>query len=134
MFGRKLALLSALAAAMLAVAPQAQAQSWVPFCAEGQTCPVDHVRMVRYGGGGSYTYSVTNFLLNCSDGTFGDPAPGVAKRCEFQQTKTETDLYAAIAERDQRLQDLQEQVGELEDELEEAIAELRRFERRNRRR
>jgi Domain of unknown function (DUF1929)/Ricin-type beta-trefoil lectin domain len=57
------------------------------FCApEGQSCPVTGTQNVRYGANGKYaTRSVTG-AVDCSNAIFGDPAPGIAKSCEFENT------------------------------------------------
>lgn len=56
---------------------------WTRCAAEGEYCRVDGSARVRFGGDNRYEYrNVTGGVL-CSTRTFGDPAYGVLKSCEF---------------------------------------------------
>lgn len=55
---------------------------WV-FCAnENQRCVFTGVRTVRYGNNGVYSTRAFTDGVDCSNRVFGDPIPGVVKRCE----------------------------------------------------
>jgi hypothetical protein len=56
--------------AMFGALPEAQAQSLVPCARENGFCRVPYPTRVIYG-------------IPCSNGAFGDPAPGVPKRCAY---------------------------------------------------
>ena len=38
---------------------------------------------VRYGANGQYAYQIATGSIACNNGTFGDPAYGVTKTCEY---------------------------------------------------
>lgn len=53
------------------------------FCAnENGNCLFTGTQNVRYGAGSSWTTKSLAWGASCNNSTFGDPAPGVAKRCE----------------------------------------------------
>ena len=58
--------------------------SWV-FCAnENGTCSFSGTKTVRFGKNGSYYNKEATGSISCGRGAFGgDPAPGVAKSCEY---------------------------------------------------
>jgi hypothetical protein len=65
-------------------AVQAAAQDLVPCAREGGYCRVPYPTRVIYGAGGSHaTRHVGGGGIACSNGVFGDPAPGVPKRCAY---------------------------------------------------
>jgi parallel beta-helix repeat protein len=61
----------------------AQSTTWT-FCAnEGGTCSFSGTQQVRYGANGSYAYKTLSGGTACTNAVFGDPAYGVAKRCDY---------------------------------------------------
>lgn len=56
------------------------------YCAnEGQTCSFSGVRTVRYGADGTYNYRTNvSGSISCANSVFGDPTPGVVKKCDYQ--------------------------------------------------
>jgi hypothetical protein len=77
-----------LALSALAAAPAVQAQSWQDCAAEGATCRVKGQARVRFGAQGQYAYSTVRDAVACHVKTFGDPLPGVPKRCEVLLAST----------------------------------------------
>ncbi len=70
--------------ALFGAAPDAQAQNLVPCAREGGFCRVPYPTRVVYGvPGGGIELFVQGGGVPCSNRVFGDPAPGVAKRCAF---------------------------------------------------
>lgn len=72
----------------------ASAQSTYTYCAdEGQRCNFSGTKDVFYGAQGknTYVYSVTGGI-DCNNNTFGDPIPGVAKRCFVKDSLGQTYL------------------------------------------
>jgi hypothetical protein len=68
--------------ALLGALPEAQAQSLVPCARENGFCRVPYPTRVIYGiPGRSAEVFVREGGIPCSNGAFGDPAPGVPKRC-----------------------------------------------------
>ncbi|SIQ86459.1 Galactose oxidase, central domain [Rhizobium sp. RU20A] len=60
------------------------ASGWA-FCGnENDKCPVNGTQQVRYGANGTYVTRTVTDIVTCNNGTFGDPLPGVVKRCEIQ--------------------------------------------------
>ena len=57
---------------------------WIECAKEGQVCKFNGLRQVRYGTKGRFTQP-KNFLndVECSNDTFGDPAGGMSKYCEY---------------------------------------------------
>jgi len=59
--------------------------TWTYCANENQTCSFSGTRTVRYGANSTYFVKTNvNASISCSNGTFGDPIPGVAKTCEYQ--------------------------------------------------
>lgn len=57
---------------------------WIDCAAEGQSCTVPTTSVVRYGADSRYAYQENvNGAINCNNATFGDPAVGAVKRCEY---------------------------------------------------
>ena len=54
----------------------------------GGTCTFSGARQVRYGASGSYAYKSGSGSMACNNGTFGDPAYGVAKTCAYAESST----------------------------------------------
>jgi hypothetical protein len=70
--------------AMFGALPEAQAQSLVPCARENGFCRVPYPTRVIYGiPGRSAEVFVREGGIPCSNGAFGDPAPGVPKRCAY---------------------------------------------------
>jgi hypothetical protein len=73
----------------LPFAQVAQADTWVDCAAQNGTCNIpDNAptsATVRYGNDAvyAYLYSVEADSIVCSNGLFGDPVPGVSKRCSY---------------------------------------------------
>ena len=69
---------------MFGVPSEAQAQSVVPCARESGFCRVPYPTRVIYGiPGRSVEVFVREGGIPCSNRVFGDPAPGVAKRCAY---------------------------------------------------
>jgi hypothetical protein len=110
---------------MLLASTSVDAQEWKRACSEGETCAIDGVRLVRYGADGSFSYGVATNQLICSQGSFGDPGPRTGKKaCWYQETETELGLSSSLAEREQELGRLREDVERLESESAALRAEL----------
>jgi hypothetical protein len=59
------------------------ANQWAMCAPEGQVCNVSGTRVVRYGFGNSYRYTLTTGPIACTNAEFGgDPLPGVIKQCD----------------------------------------------------
>lgn len=71
----------ALGFVMLCAAP-AWADEWVRCAIEDGYCRVDGTSTVRFGSGNQWSTQRISGGVNCSRGTFGDPAPGVKKACD----------------------------------------------------
>jgi hypothetical protein len=67
-----------------APAPSAAAStaSWSLCARENDTCRLPGTRLVRYGQDGKFVYRTFSSSVRCSNDVFGDPIPGVFKRCE----------------------------------------------------
>jgi hypothetical protein len=69
---------------MLAATSGAEAQEIVPCAREDGFCRVPYPTRVIYGiPGRSTEVFVRGGGIPCSNNVFGDPAPGVAKRCAY---------------------------------------------------
>lgn len=55
---------------------------WRPCASEGDICRFEGTQTVRYGVNGRYAERTATGSMACHNGSFGDPAPGVAKQCE----------------------------------------------------
>ena len=52
------------------------------YCsAESQNCALPGTSNVAYGANGRFSYRTLSGTFSCSNATFGDPAPGLAKAC-----------------------------------------------------
>ena len=68
------------------------------FCArEGGSCTFSGTQQVRYGANGLYAYKTLTSSAACTNAVFGDPAPGVAKQCDFGSTSTSTSSWSVCA-------------------------------------
>lgn len=56
---------------------------WLLCASEGERCRVPGPGRVRYGAGGQYAYRDVANTVRCNNEVFGDPAPDVAKQCEY---------------------------------------------------
>jgi hypothetical protein len=65
-----------------------RSSSWVYCAAEGATCTVPSQRLVRYGASGAYFFRKVSGSISCSNGMWGDPVYGVAKKCEYSASTT----------------------------------------------
>lgn len=59
---------------------------WTRCASEGQYCSVNGSARVRYGADNRYEYRNVTGGIQCSVKTFGDPAYGVHKTCEYMRT------------------------------------------------
>lgn len=66
-----------------APAPSITAAMWSPCGTEGSYCSFSGTMQVRYGANGKYAYQIATGSVACNNDTFGDPAYGVTKTCEF---------------------------------------------------
>ena len=55
--------------------------NWTVCAAEGGTCTFSGTIEVRYGTTSAYTYKTLSNGTACTNGVFGDPAPGQIKQC-----------------------------------------------------
>jgi chitodextrinase len=70
--------------------PPPPSDAWT-FCAnEGETCSFAGTQEVRYGSASTFT-AARQFTNNvaCTNAVFGDPTPGVSKKCERQPVQAE---------------------------------------------
>ena len=63
--------------------PTITSAMWSPCGSEGGYCSFSGTMQVRYGANGQYAYQIATGSTACSNGTFGDPAYGVTKTCEY---------------------------------------------------
>jgi hypothetical protein len=57
---------------------------WINLATENGVFTLTTAGVVRYGASGVYTYAeLQQGTYSCSNGSFGDPIPGVYKSCEF---------------------------------------------------
>jgi hypothetical protein len=62
---------------------RAAAGEWVVCASEGEHCRVPGAARVRYGANGQYAYRDVAGGVRCVNEVFGDPAPDVAKQCDY---------------------------------------------------
>lgn len=69
------------------------------FCAnEGGVCSFSGTASVAYGANGAFNYATASNGVSCSNTQFGDPIPGVGKRCYYRLTGNDiTDLGGTIS-------------------------------------
>lgn len=53
-------------------------------------CAFGGTRQVRFGANGAYAYKTATASIACTNASFGDPAPNVAKTCSVAGTTTTT--------------------------------------------
>ncbi len=63
---------------------EAATGDWVPCASEGETCSFAGPARVRYGTDNRYVYRNASSAIRCSVSTFGDPAYGRHKTCDYQ--------------------------------------------------
>ena len=63
--------------------PTITSAMWSPCGSEGGFCSFSGTMQVRYGSNGQYAYQIATGSIACTNGTFGDPAYGVTKTCEY---------------------------------------------------
>lgn len=56
---------------------------WRVCASEGELCRLPGQTQVRYGANGRYEVRNATGNVMCSNGVFGDPAPDMAKQCEY---------------------------------------------------
>lgn len=56
---------------------------WIRCATEGGVCKVPGSTQVRYGIDGKYATKTTIKTISCTNAMFGDPYPGVEKRCDY---------------------------------------------------
>ena len=66
-----------------APAPVTGTPTFTTCAGEWGTCSFSGTREVRYGYGATYASKVMTGPVKCSNGVFGDPAPGRAKTCSY---------------------------------------------------
>ena len=77
----------ALLGAGAAHAAAADKGGWRDCADEGQTCELRGKAMVRYGDDGRWNTRSVNGSVDCTNETFGDPAPQMRKRCQVRGGK-----------------------------------------------
>lgn len=70
--------------------PTPSSVNWVKCADENQFCMFIGTRQVRYGATGAYAMRTVTGKIMCSNDTFGDPAPGRTKTCEYAMSSDET--------------------------------------------
>lgn len=69
---------------LMMVGLPAQASGWRTCASEGGICELDGRGVVRYGTDGLWSTRTMSGTVSCNNKVFGDPAPGVSKRCEVR--------------------------------------------------
>jgi probable HAF family extracellular repeat protein len=57
--------------------------AWIDCALEDQQCAFTGTRQVRYGANGTFAYQTLAGPVQCGNGVFGDPLPGVDKACGY---------------------------------------------------
>ncbi|MBV0882182.1 hypothetical protein KTQ42_23180 [Noviherbaspirillum sp. L7-7A] len=63
---------------------------WTACASENGTCTFSGTAQVRYGANNSFAYQTAIGSIGCNNGTFGDPAFGLTKTCEYESTSGTT--------------------------------------------
>ena len=58
-------------------------ETWTFCSTEANSCSFTGTRKVRYGAPGAYNYKVLTRKTVCNSAVFGNPIPGVAKKCHY---------------------------------------------------
>lgn len=61
---------------------------WIRCASEGANCHVPYATRVRYEVKNHYNYQKATHTIRCNNKTFGDPAHGQSKHCEYQTQDT----------------------------------------------
>ncbi|ACU74133.1 alpha-L-rhamnosidase [Catenulispora acidiphila DSM 44928] len=69
------------------IAYRALPGAWTRCAAENGNCAVSGASVIAYGTGGRFNYLQTSTAKTCSNASFGDPAPNVAKWCYVRTTQ-----------------------------------------------
>ena len=56
--------------------------TWVTVAQEGQSFTVPALTLTRYGANGIWVERALSGTISCSNGTYGDPVPGIVKSCQ----------------------------------------------------
>ena len=64
------------------------ADGWTQCAVESEVCMTPGARQVRYGGDGKYAYQNVSGPIGCNNATFGDPAIGLVKSCQYAAPDT----------------------------------------------
>lgn len=82
------------AVAVLGTPAEAQAQRLIPCARENGFCRVPYPTRVLYGVPGRRAEIFVNGGgVPCSNRVFGDPAPGIVKRCSYVARRVERNYY-----------------------------------------
>lgn len=83
---KSLFLSAALSASLFALPTTAQAydDGWRTCAEEDQTCRVSGRAVVRYGADDRWNSRTVYNSVACNNDSFGDPAPGLSKRCQVR--------------------------------------------------
>jgi parallel beta-helix repeat protein len=71
--------------------------SWTLCANEGGVCAFTGTKEVRYGANGLYAYKTLTGGTACTNAVFGDPVPGVAKKCDTGGTSSSTSSWSVCA-------------------------------------
>ncbi|MFM0629096.1 hypothetical protein [Paraburkholderia xenovorans] len=77
----------------------ADGRKWTPCAAEYGTCRFNGTRDVLYGTARQHVVKTFSNSAECNNGVFGDPAPGVEKRCAIAPTMA-SNAAASVAKQD----------------------------------
>jgi len=66
----------------------AGADGWTQCATESEVCVTLGRRQVRYGGEGKYAYQNVDGPVGCNNASFGDPAIGLVKSCQYAAPDT----------------------------------------------
>ncbi|WP_334132186.1 hypothetical protein [Silanimonas lenta] len=76
--------------------------TWTACAREGGICRLPGPATVRYGANGQYTFRrFEGGSVSCDNRSFGDPAPGRSKQCEYQAEGWGGGAWSYCAEEDQ---------------------------------
>lgn len=62
------------------------AVTWTRCASEWGVCSFSGTRQIRYGTAGKYAFKTATGSIQCTNGVFGDPAPGSVKTCDYSTT------------------------------------------------
>ncbi|MET0986891.1 MAG: putative Ig domain-containing protein [Steroidobacteraceae bacterium] len=102
-FRQMMMVAAALAVGFLFVGQPAVAQtssSWTTCAREGSLCAFSGTRTVRFGANNSWVslrLAASGGGVQCSKSIFGDPAPGIRKRCQLSSTSGTTQQPPVIS-------------------------------------